>query len=79
MTELHPQPHAADPRLAALRDSLTAAALAQATPSADLAVALRYVLAILATDACGDACRFPRCTCPVMDCSHRPAALPTGR
>lgn len=42
-----------------------------------LAAAVRYVLAILATDAHGDACRFPRCLCPFMDYSCRPPDEPS--
>lgn len=68
-TPRQPDPAADDPQLLALLDALTAAALAQDALSPATAVTLRYVLAILATDAMGDTCRFPRCACPVRDCS----------
>lgn len=69
-----PGPPGADEtrRLSALVDSLITGPQTRDAPPAALAAAVRYVLAILATDDRGDACRFPRCSCPVMDCSHRP-------
>lgn len=61
-----------DPHLTALLDALTVEALAQAPAvSAATAAAVRYALAILASDAMGDGCRFPRCACSIMDCSRR--------
>jgi len=68
-----PVPGGADDerRLSALIDTLIANVVAEeAVPSAT-AAAVRYVLAIQATDARGDACRFPRCPCLIMDCSYR--------
>jgi len=67
------------PRLSALVDSLIATALVQGSLPPATIVAVRYVLAILATDAHGDACRFPRCACPIMDCSRQPSGTPPSR
>lgn len=71
-------PHQPDPtgagetgRLSALVDSLMADPQTRDAPPAALAAAVRYVLAIQATDVHGDACRFPRCSCSIMDCSLR--------
>jgi len=67
-----PVPGGADEalRLSALVDSLIAGPQTRDAPPAALAAAVRYVLAIQATDARGDTCRFPRCPCPIMDCSR---------
>lgn len=74
-----PPPAAADPRLSMLLDSLIAVALAQNTPSPATILAIRYILAILATDAMGDACCFPRCACPIRDCSSQPSGRRPSR
>jgi len=53
--------------LSVLIDTLIAAVVAEEPVPSATAAAVRYVLAIQATDAC----RFPRCSCRIMDCSHR--------
>jgi hypothetical protein len=60
-------------RLTALLDALVADALAQHHLRAATAAAVRYVLTIQAINARGNACRFPRCPCSIMDCSRRPS------
>ncbi|QCG92955.1 hypothetical protein E6C67_03145 (plasmid) [Azospirillum sp. TSA2s] len=76
-----PRPAGADEtcRLSALVDSLIAGSRTRDAPSAAVAAAVRYVLAIQATDTHGDTCRFPRCACPVMDCSRHPSETPPSR
>lgn len=59
-------------RLSTLIDTLIADARMRDAPPAATAAAVRYILAILATDARGHTCRFPHCPCPIMDCSRLP-------
>ncbi|CAO3424290.1 hypothetical protein [Azospirillum endophyticum] len=61
--------------MSALIDTLIAdARMWNAPPAATAAAAaVRYILAILATDARGHTYRFLRCPYPITDCSRRPA------
>lgn len=65
-------------RLSVLIDALIADAQMQRAPPDEMAAAVRYILAVLANDARGHACRFPCCPCPIMDCSRRPLMIGGG-